>query len=109
MRNEISLATLSNLDAPLKSGDVTGVYNYLKTRGYRSRYAREQGYHCQPFYTARIDLSPAALRNANGHFEKAVVLGPGLRAEVFIQTYARSALHYLPEPMKDGIRTSVRD
>ncbi|MGF6659714.1 hypothetical protein QF000_001358 [Paraburkholderia atlantica] len=34
MPNAISLATLSSLDAQLKSGDVTGVYNYLKSQGY---------------------------------------------------------------------------
>ncbi|MEX3814858.1 HlyD family type I secretion periplasmic adaptor subunit [Paraburkholderia sp. BR13439] len=63
----------------------------------------------QPFYTARIEVSPAALRKANSIAKKEVVLGPGLHAEVFIQTYARSALDYLLEPMKDGIRKSMRD
>jgi hypothetical protein len=37
------------------------------------------------------------------------VLGPGLRAEVFIKTRSRSALDYLFEPVWDGIQKSMRD
>jgi hypothetical protein len=37
------------------------------------------------------------------------VLGPGLRAEVFIKTRSRSAFDYLFEPVWDGIQKSMRD
>ncbi|WP_322013477.1 HlyD family type I secretion periplasmic adaptor subunit [Paraburkholderia sp. J12] len=63
----------------------------------------------KPYYTSRIEVSADALRQANRISRQTVALGPGLRAEIFIQTYARSALDYLLEPIKDGIRRSMRD
>jgi HlyD family secretion protein len=61
------------------------------------------------FYVVRVEVSAQALEKANRLTKDPVVLGPGLRAEVYIRTHARSAFDYLLEPVMDGIRKSMRD
>lgn len=63
----------------------------------------------QQFYVARVEISAQALARANRLAKEPVVLGPGLRAEVFIRTRTRSAFEYLLEPVRDGIQRSMRD
>ncbi|GJH17798.1 hypothetical protein CBA19CS22_14670 [Caballeronia novacaledonica] len=63
----------------------------------------------QQFYVARVEISAQALARANRLAKEPVVLGPGLRAEVFIRTRTRSAFDYLLEPIRDGIQRSMRD
>jgi len=63
----------------------------------------------QQFYVARVEISAQALARANRLAKEPVVLGPGLRAEVFIRTRTRSAFDYLLEPVRDGIQRSMRD
>jgi HlyD family type I secretion membrane fusion protein len=60
-------------------------------------------------YVVRVEVPAAALIAANRMAKKPMVLGPGLRAEVYVQTEARSAIEYLLDPIKDGIRKSMRD
>jgi HlyD family secretion protein len=60
-------------------------------------------------YVARVEVPAGALMAANRLAKKAMVLGPGLRAEVYVQTEARSAMDYLLDPIRDGIRKSMRD
>ncbi|GJH27705.1 HlyD family type I secretion periplasmic adaptor subunit [Caballeronia novacaledonica] len=63
----------------------------------------------QQFYVARVEISAQTLARANRLAKEPVVLGPGLRAEVFIRTRTRSAFEYLLEPVRDGIQRSMRD
>lgn len=63
----------------------------------------------KPVYVARIEVSAQTLASANRLAKKPMVLGPGLRAEVYMQTEARSAMDYMLDPIKDGIRKSMRD
>src|SRR5262249_8486947 len=61
------------------------------------------------FYVVRVEVPVQALNRANRLARKPIVLGPGLRTEVYIRKHARSALDYLLEPVMDGIRKSMRD
>jgi len=61
------------------------------------------------FYVVRVEVSTQALAKANRLARETVVLGPGLRTEVYIRKHARSAFDYLLEPVRDGIRKSMRD
>ncbi|GAB2891629.1 HlyD family type I secretion periplasmic adaptor subunit [Paraburkholderia jirisanensis] len=61
------------------------------------------------FYVVRVEVSTQALEKANRLARETVVLGPGLRTEVYIRKHARSAFDYLLEPVRDGIRKSMRD
>lgn len=62
-----------------------------------------------PYYVAHINVSPAALDTASGLAGQALVLSPGMQAEVFIPTTERSAWRYLFDPILDGIRHSLRE
>ncbi|WP_232517901.1 HlyD family type I secretion periplasmic adaptor subunit [Burkholderia ambifaria] len=61
------------------------------------------------FYVVRVEVPAHALAKANRLAKESVALGPGLRTEVYIRTHARSAFDYLLEPVRDGIRKSMRD
>ena len=61
------------------------------------------------FYVVRVEVPAQALERANRLAKEPVALGPGLRTEVYIRTHARSAFDYLLEPVRDGIRKSMRD
>jgi HlyD family type I secretion membrane fusion protein len=61
------------------------------------------------FYVVRVEVSTKALATANRLARETIVLGPGLRTEVYIRKHARSAFDYLLEPVRDGIRKSMRD
>ncbi|WP_175950507.1 HlyD family type I secretion periplasmic adaptor subunit [Burkholderia sp. BCC0405] len=61
------------------------------------------------FYVVRVEVPAQALAKANRLAKEPVALGPGLRTEVYIRTHARSAFDYLLEPVRDGIRKSMRD
>lgn len=61
------------------------------------------------FYVVRIEVPAQALEKANHLAKEPITLGPGLRTEVYIRTHARSAFDYLLEPVRDGIRKSMRD
>ncbi|MBY4766279.1 HlyD family type I secretion periplasmic adaptor subunit [Burkholderia ambifaria] len=61
------------------------------------------------FYVVRVEVPAEALDKANRLAKEPVALGPGLRTEVYIRTHARSAFDYLLEPVRDGIRKSMRD
>ncbi|WP_345816231.1 HlyD family type I secretion periplasmic adaptor subunit [Paraburkholderia sp. PREW-6R] len=63
----------------------------------------------QSFYLAHVEIAPETLARANRLAREPIVLGPGLRAEVFIKTRSRSAFDYLFEPVWDGIQKSMRD
>lgn len=63
----------------------------------------------QPFYLAHIEISPDVVAQANRLAKEPIVLGPGLRAEVFIRTRSRSAFDYLFDPVWDGIQKSTRN
>ena len=61
------------------------------------------------FYVVRIEVPAQSLEKANRLAKEPVFLGPGLRTEVYIRKHARSAFDYLLEPIRDGIRKSMRD
>jgi multidrug efflux pump subunit AcrA (membrane-fusion protein) len=63
----------------------------------------------EPYYVAHITVSPEALQAASGLAGQPLVLTPGMQAEVFIPTGARSAWRYLFDPVLDGIRRSLRE
>jgi len=61
------------------------------------------------FYVVRVEVPAQALEKANRLAREPVSLGPGLRTEVYIRKHARTAFDYLLEPVRDGIRKSMRD
>lgn len=61
------------------------------------------------FYVVRVEVPAQGLDKANRLAKEPIALGPGLRTEVYIRTHARSAFDYLLEPVRDGIRKSMRD
>ncbi|WP_455309964.1 HlyD family type I secretion periplasmic adaptor subunit [Caballeronia sp. KNU42] len=88
---------------PRTSPVLEGTVAYLSADALADKEARQQ------FYLARIEISPDAIARANKIAREPIVLGPGLRAEVFINTLSRSAFDYLFEPVWDGIQKSMRD
>lgn len=59
-----------------------------------------------PHFLVYIDLKPESLQNAIGDVAR---LTPGMPAEVFIQTEARTILSYLMTPITDSINRSFRE
>jgi HlyD family type I secretion membrane fusion protein len=59
----------------------------------------------QPYYLAHIKVSAASIKEAGAHIE----LYPGMPAEVYLLTKARTALDYLLEPILDTVRRSMRE
>ena len=69
--------------------------------------AHEQANGAQPaqaYYTVRIALPPEEVARL-----KDLRLVPGMPAEVFIQTYARTPLEYLLKPLHDQIARTFRE
>ena len=68
---------------------------------------REQpapGVPAQSFYSVRVSLSDHEVKRLG-----AMRLIPGMPAEVFIQTYPRTALQYLIKPLEDQIARTFRE
>ncbi|MFL9910182.1 HlyD family type I secretion periplasmic adaptor subunit [Paraburkholderia sp. RL17-337-BIB-A] len=96
---DVRLTAYNPRTSPVLEGTVT----YLSADALNDKVTR------QPFYLAHIEVSPEAIAKANRLAKEPIVLGPGLRAEVFIKTRSRSAFDYLFEPVWDGIQRSMRD
>jgi epimerase transport system membrane fusion protein len=96
---DVRLTAYNPRTSPVLAGRVT----YLSADSLNDKDTR------QPFYLAHIEVSPEAVLKANRLAKEPIVLGPGLRAEVFIKTRSRSAFDYLFEPIWDGIQKSMRD
>ncbi|WP_454871696.1 HlyD family type I secretion periplasmic adaptor subunit [Paraburkholderia xenovorans] len=88
---------------PRTSPVLEGTVAYLSADSLNDRETR------QPFYLAHVEIPADAIARANRLAREPIVLGPGLRAEVFIRTRSRSAFDYLFEPLWDGIQRSMRD
>lgn len=58
----------------------------------------------QAFYKVRISLPAEEVQRLNG-----LKLMPGMPAEAFIQTYARTPLEYLIKPLKDQMARTFRE
>jgi HlyD family secretion protein len=56
------------------------------------------------FYTVKVSLSPEEVSRLGN-----LKLLPGMQAEVFIQTYARTPLEYLIKPLKDQMARTFRE
>lgn len=56
------------------------------------------------YYLIRLSLPPAEIRKLHG-----LKLVPGMPAEVYIQTYARTPLEYLLKPLHDQIARTFRE
>ena len=56
------------------------------------------------YYTVRVSLPPAEVDRLSK-----LKLLPGMQAEVFIQTYARTPLEYLIKPLKDQMARTFRE
>jgi HlyD family type I secretion membrane fusion protein len=59
-----------------------------------------------PYYLVYLHLDPPSLQAAIGDASR---LAPGMPAEVFIQTDARTMLSYLMSPITDSINRSFRE
>ncbi len=88
---------------PRTSPVLEGTVAYLSADSLNDKETR------QPFYLAHIEIPADVIAHANSVAREPIVLGPGLRAQVFIKTRSRSALDYLFEPLWDGIQKSMRD
>lgn len=56
------------------------------------------------YYLIRLSLPPAEIRKLNG-----LKLVPGMPAETYVQTYARTPLEYLLKPLHDQIARTFRE
>ena len=82
--------------------EITGVVTRVS-----ADLAREQANNAQPaqaYYTVRIALRPEEVARL-----KDLRLVPGMPAEAFIQTYARTPLEYLLKPLHDQIARTFRE
>ena len=61
------------------------------------------------FYVVRVEVPGTGAGEGEPACQEPVSLGPGLRTEVYIRKHARTAFDYLLEPVRDGIRKSMRD
>ncbi|WP_183723746.1 HlyD family type I secretion periplasmic adaptor subunit [Paraburkholderia sp. WP4_3_2] len=61
------------------------------------------------FYVVRVEVAKHEVERVNRLAREPVVLGPGMRAELYIRKHARSAFDYLLEPVFEGISKSMRD
>jgi hypothetical protein len=57
-----------------------------------------------PYYVEHLQLNPESLRQA-----APIKVYPGMAAEVFIRTRARTVLDYLLEPLANALRRAFRD
>jgi HlyD family type I secretion membrane fusion protein len=98
-RADVRLTAYNSRTTPMLDGNVTYISaDALVDNDKRTR-----------FYVVRVEISAQALERANRLTKDPIVLGPGLRVEMYIRTHARSAFDYLLEPVMDGIRKSMRD
>ena len=96
---DVRLTAYNSRTTPMLDGKVT--YISADALSDRDRQTR--------FYVVRVEVPAQAVEKANRLAKEPVALGPGLRTEVYIRKRARSAFDYLLEPIKDGIRKSMRD
>ena len=96
---DVRLTAYNSRTTPMLDGKVT--YISADALSDRERQTR--------FYVVRVEVPAQAVEKANRLAKEPVALGPGLRTEVYIRKHARSAFDYLLEPVKDGIRKSMRD
>jgi membrane fusion protein, epimerase transport system len=96
---DVRLTAYNPRTSPVLRGRVT----YLSADSLMDRDGHQQ------FYLARIEIAQDVLVQANRIAREPIVLGPGLRAQVFIKTRSRTAFDYLFEPVWDGIQKSMRD
>ncbi|RQH02805.1 HlyD family type I secretion periplasmic adaptor subunit [Paraburkholderia dinghuensis] len=96
---DVRLTAYNPRTSPVLEGKVA----YLSADSLNDRDTHQQ------FYLARIEIPSDVIVQANRLAREPIVLGPGLRAEVFIKTRARTAFDYLFEPVWDGIQKSMRE
>jgi HlyD family type I secretion membrane fusion protein len=96
---DVRLTAYNSRTTPMLDGTVT--YISADVLSDRDRQTR--------FYVVRVEVPAQAVEKANRLAKEPIALGPGLRTEVYIRKRARSAFDYLLEPVKDGIRKSMRD
>jgi HlyD family secretion protein len=82
--------------------ELNGVVSYVSAD--LSREQPNAGTPTQPFYVVRAALPKVEVERL-GEFR----LVPGMPAEVFIQTYARTPLQYLIKPLRDQIARTFRE
>lgn len=63
----------------------------------------------EAYYIVRIAIDASSLRDAQAMSGEHIALSPGMGAEVFMTTRARSALEYLFDPILQGINRSMRE
>lgn len=90
----VRFATFDQRTTPELNGTVTRVSADL-TR---------ESVEAQPYYTVRLSLPKHEIERLGGQ-----TLKPGMPAEVFIQTGARTALSYLLKPLTDQIARTFRE
>lgn len=91
---DIRITAYKQRSTPLLSGKV----NYIAA----DRSTDEQSK--MPYYLMRIKVDEASVKKAEN-----VVLYPGMTAEVFVKTGARTALEYMFEPITNTLRRSLRE
>lgn len=96
---DVRLTAYNPRNSPTLQGKVT----YLSADSLGDKDTHQQ------FYLARIEIAPEELAHVNRLSREPIVLGPGLRAEVFIKTRTRSAFDYMLSPILDGVQKSMRD
>jgi HlyD family secretion protein len=82
--------------------ELNGIVTYVSAD--LSREPPSPGTAPQAFYVARASLPKAEVERL-GEFR----LVPGMPAEIFIQTYARTPLQYLIKPLRDQIARTFRE
>ena len=82
--------------------DVSGVLTRVSADLTRDPPAA--GQDSQPYYLARVSLPADEVRRLDD-----LKLVPGMPAEVFIQTYARTPLQYLLKPLREQIARTFRE
>jgi HlyD family type I secretion membrane fusion protein len=90
---DIRFSALPYRTTPMIAGTVTYISSDVL--------ADQQGH---PFYQVHVLPDPASLANA-----RVTVLDPGMAAEIYIQTNARTALEYLLRPIHDSINRAFRE
>lgn len=63
----------------------------------------------QPYYLVRIDIKAASVERARRESGETIQLTPGMGAEVFITTQARTPFEYLFLPILHGARRAMRE
>lgn len=95
MQAEVRLSAYKQRITPM----VTGKVSYISADS-----LIDEATHA-PYYLAHVQVDAASLAEAG----KNIKLYPGMPAEVYVTTRARSALDYLLEPVLDTVRKSMRE